>query len=430
MSKRSSRIIGALSSGLLLRIFGAVLNVLTVPIALRMLGQERYAAFATLLGFAGWLSIGSFGLGTVAAMSSAGLHENDETSRSLFWHATISACVVVGAVSIIALIPFELMSTKLVANASDDLRQELRHASYYCFIAFALCAVASPFEGRYVGLLRADYCNWVRLGWQTVAIGVLIIVAKFYNSILAVSVAVTIGPVGSALWFITKGVIDFPPPKSFAFDLRTSKLVLRQGAGFLASSLAVLFYGGGSLPLFAMAFGTEQLATAAVMARVIQMYFSLTAILLVPLSAALRHAVVEIDTTWVRAALFRSVGILLGTSIITALCLILFGQSLIARWTGTSLPMISEWLLPTGLLLVAISWSYLWVYACFATRGAAPVATLASMEVAIIASLYVALGKQIPAAWSLYIAAGVMLLISGTILPRLVLRHDSVQLSR
>jgi O-antigen/teichoic acid export membrane protein len=101
--------------------------------------------------------------------------------------------------------------------------------------------------------------------------GLPVLVTQFWADMLALCFAVTIGTTASALWFIIKGIREAPPPKSFTYSLRDSLPLLRQGIGFLASSLAILFYSGGSLPLFAITFGTEQLATAGVMARLVQM---------------------------------------------------------------------------------------------------------------------------------------------------------------
>jgi O-antigen/teichoic acid export membrane protein len=426
MSYPSKGIISSLSSGVLLRVAGAVLNFMAVPIALRTLGQEKYAAFAALLGLAGWLTIGSLGLGKVTAMSVVGLHDDEEKRGTLFWQAVVSTCIVVAAVSVIAFVPFKQMSLHLVTNTSNELEQELNQASYYCFSVFTLCAIAAPFEGRYAGLLRVDYCNWVRLAGQILAIAALVLVTQFWADMLALCFAVTFGTTASALWFIIKGIREAPPPKSFTYSLRDSLPLLRQGIGFLASSLAILFYGGGSLPLFAITFGTEQLATAGVMARLVQMYCSLIAILLIPLGSALKHAIVAGEVHWIRTALLSSNVVMLSTAIVSAVGLVLFGQPLITHWTGTQLPFLSDWLLPTAAQLVAISWCYLWVYACFAKHGSLPVAKLAGTEILTIALLYYVLGHHIPPAWSLYVSAGTMMLLSGTILPVIVLRDSRV----
>src|ERR1035438_9304782 len=133
MSYPSKGIISSLSSGVLLRVAGAVLNFMAAPIALRTLGQEKYAAFAALLGLAGWLTIGSLGLGKVTAMSVVGLHDDEEKRGTLFWQAVVSTCIVVAAVSVIAFVPFKQMSLHLVTNTSNELEQELNQASYYCF---------------------------------------------------------------------------------------------------------------------------------------------------------------------------------------------------------------------------------------------------------------------------------------------------------
>lgn len=427
MSHLSDRLVKALSSGLLLRLVGAFVNLLAVPIALRTLGQERYAVLAALLGLSGWLTIGGFGLGNVAAMSIAALHDDDEASRQAFWQVAVSSGIIVAAVSIAAYVPFELLSARLLNDSAGDMGRELSYASRYCFVAFSISAVAATFEGRYIGMLRSDYCNWVRLVGQLATIVSLVIVARFFDSMLALCVAMTIGQAGSGLWFIIRAFVEFPPPPAFRYSLHDSLASLGQGAGFLASSLATLFYCGGNLPLLAVTLGTQQLATAGVMARLIQMYFSFTTILLSPLGTSLRQAVVSSDAGWIRMALLRAGSGLLGTGALIGCALVGIGSYVVPRWTGAQLPFLSEWLLPTAMLIIAISWSYLWVSASFATRGSGLVAGLAIAEILTIAALYGLLGAHVPSAWSAYIAAGAMTLLSGTILPIVVLRDRTLK---
>jgi O-antigen/teichoic acid export membrane protein len=431
MRRSNSRgLVGGLSSGLLLRLAGGLLNFLAVPIALHALGQERYAAFAALFGLAGWLTIGNSGLASATAVFVSELKDDDGRRREFFWRAAISTFLAVAVVCAIAFVPFMQLSTHLVGGGSPALDRELTRAAYYCFAIFMVCAVGQTFEGYYVGSLRVEYVNWCRLVGQTAGIGAILFLPPLFPNMLAVCFATTLGTVSAAIWFTVKAISECPPPRPLNYSFRRSLPLFRQGVGFLASSLSTLFYGGASLPLIAMTFGPGQLATAAVMSRMVTMYFSVIAALLIPLAPALRNALAGDDQAWVQKAM-RNAGLFMAAAAIGAsLGIVFLGDFAIRHWTGTDLPALSDWLIPMAALLLAVSWSYFWIYACFATRGSLPVATIAIAEIVLISGQFGLFGHSLPPSSSLLIMAGTMMLLSGTILPILVMRDLSARFRR
>lgn len=424
MQAGSSRgLVGALSSGLVGKVAGAVLNLLAVPIALHTLGQEKYAAFAALLGLAGWLSIGNPGLGSATGILVSEVKDDEDRRREIFWRGAISTFLVVAAVSIVAFMPFMYLSMRLVPNsASADFRHELVLAAYYCFAAFIIISVGGTFQGLYVGLLRIEYVNWSGIVGQVAGILALLVLPRLFGNMTVLCICVTLGSTASAIWFIIKGTLDCPPRRPLRYSLLQSLPLFRDGIGFLASSLSTLFYCGAQLSIMALTFGHAQLATAAVMSRLTQMYLSLLAVLLIPLAPALRNALASGDLNWLRTALRRAGAAMCVIGLCAACGLILFGEPIIRRWTGTDLPALSNWLLPLALLIVAITWSYFWIYACFATRGSLPVAILAMIEVAAISLQFYALGRYLAPSSSIFIMAGTMMAFSGTVLPVIVVR--------
>ncbi|MDB5397122.1 MAG: polysaccharide biosynthesis protein [Rhodospirillales bacterium] len=406
------------------------MNFLAVPIALRALGQERYAAFATLFGLAGWLTIGNSGLASATAVFVSEFKDDDRRRHEFFWRSAISTFLAVAVVSAVAFVPFIQLSTHLVGNGSAALSQELTRAAYYCFAVFMVCAVGQTFEGYYVGTLRVEYVNWCRLVGQVAGIGAVIWLPPLFANMLAVCFATTLGTASAAIWFTVKAIAECPPPIPLNYSVRRSLPLFRQGVGFLASSLSTLFYGGASLPLIAMSFGPGQLATAAVMSRMVTMYFSVIAALLIPLAPALRNALASDDQAWVQKAMRNSGAFMAAAAIGAAFGIVFLGDVVIRRWTGTDLPGLSEWLIPMAALLIAISWSYFWIYACFATRGSLPVAMLALAEIVLICGQFVLFGRNLPPSSSLLIMAGTMMLLSGTILPTFVIRDLNARFRR
>ncbi len=421
MSERFRSIFIALPSGLLVKGAGAALNFLAVPIALHLLGEATYAAFAAILGFAGWLALGSAGIGNLTAMTIAG-HTQDETNiRNQFWQAALSNFIGVIAATIVLAAPFYFFVEHLAQDVLPASAFLLRASAYYCFAAIALTAMSTAFEGRYVGLLQSNYCNLVRLTGQVIALFMLIALVPLVPNMLTLTIALTLGPLTTALWFMGRGSFESPPPPHFRFDLRTSFPLFLQGGAYLAVSLAVMFYSGGNLPFFASVFGKEQLATAGVMAKMVQLYFSLTSIFVIPLAAALKQAIAASDLAWAKKTLLASSIAITAGSALVAVLLFIFGARFIALWTGVELPALQQWIAPLAVMIAVTGWYHFWVYVCFAFEGAAPVAFCALCEIAIIGLAYYTLGSHIQPASSLWITAVAMLIFTGTILPARVI---------
>jgi O-antigen/teichoic acid export membrane protein len=423
VSKRSSSIFGALTTGFILKLSGAALNFLAVPIALHLLGEKTYAAFTAILGFASWLALGSSGIGSLTAMNVAGHTDHESKIRNEFWQAVVSNVLGVVAVAVLFVLPFHAFVERLVVSVPMEERGSLRASAYYCFIAIALTVSSVAFEGRYIGLLRSGYCNMVRMAGQVLALVMLVFFVRLFPNAFSFTVALTMGPLAAALWFIVRGSFENPPPEGFRYDLRQGFSLIQQGYAYLICSLATMFYSGGSLPLFTLVFGEHELATAGVVAKIILLYLSLASIFVIPLAAALKQALAVGDYAWVRKTLLTSLLLTMAGSIVLGGFVLFAGLKLIALWTGVGLPGMERWIAPLAIMITVAGWYQFWVYVCFAFEGAMVVALCAIAEVTTITLAYVFLGPHLEAAGSLWIMALVILAFTGSILPIRILHR-------
>ena len=418
MTRRQRPLLRALVSGISLRASGAVLSLLAVPIAISALGQEGYAALATLLGLVGWLGLSSAGLGQATALAVAGTTD-EATTSGLFWHGAITSIVCCSAVALASFIPFRIAISTIFTSLPQATQETLLTSGYYCFAAFLIMALGQAFEGTYIGKQRNDYVNWCKLVGQLVAILSLLLIWQTSPTMLNLCIAMTVGPLAGSAWFVAKGVVDHPLPSQFRYRIADALALLKQGLGFLASSLTVIFYGGGSLALFAISFGSSELATASVIARLVQIYFSILAIVLIPFSATLRRQLANDELQSAKSTLAWAGALTVGSGAVAATTLYFFGERLIGAWVRTDLAALATWIPPFATLVLVIGWSYFCIYACFATVGSSAVAKAAMMEVSLVSLLYLCLGDTVPPAYSLYIAALVMSVVSGMFLPYL-----------
>jgi hypothetical protein len=404
-------------SGLLLRLAGGMFNLIAIPIAIQSLGREKFAAAGALLGLAAWLSIGNGGLGTATTMLIAQKSRFGEEDRGVVWQGIITGFLACLSMFGLAALMVPILTPLVVPHASSDTVNDFLIASYSCCFAVALSAAAAPFEGIEVGLLKVNYCNTVRLLSQLFAILLMFILGRHTDRISIIAFLMILGPTTASIWFLLRGIRDWPLPSGFRFRFAESLPLVAQGYGFIASSLAMLFYAGGNLPLFAISFGPEQAATAAVMARIIQVYYGVLFVILLPASVALRRAYASEDAVLARKTLLLAGATMSFTSVAIAGVILIAGQFLIKMWVGVPLLALNTWLTPLAVLICAASWCTAWVYLAQAVQGAFPAAKVAVAEIATASLLYFAFGKYLSPSSSLYVLAGTMLAFSGLLLP-------------
>jgi len=422
VSTRVRSIMSALPSGILLKVLGAILNFALVPFALKLLGEQTYAAFTAILGFAGWLFLGNGGFASVSIMTVAGHVTEDETIRERFWHAAIASFLGVAGACLILFWPFMAFIDHISKEAADQT-ELLYAAGLYCFLATAVTLASSPFEGRYIGLLRANYCNIIRTITQALALLALFVLVPLLPNVFSIMVAATLGSVVASVWFLFKGLRDYPPPPGFRFSIRKSAPYFGESLGYLAVSLAIIFFTGGGLPLFALLFGQSELATAGVMAKGVQLCFSVTTIFVVPFSAALKQAIASGDFTWARKMLGLCAALIFFGGLCGAGLISLYGLPLMKLWTGTDLPALPEWTHAFAFMVAVAGWYHFWVQSCFAFEGARPVAICAMLEVASTCALCLIFRSSIEPSASLWFAAAAMLCFSGLVLPLRIWKH-------
>jgi O-antigen/teichoic acid export membrane protein len=415
VSALTRSLLSASASGVLLKLAGVAFNVAAIPLILRSLGPDRYAAVALVLGYATWFSMGNMGTGTIIALEIT--RHDAKDSNDFFWQVAVTGTIGACLVSLALTLSFLWLSHSLTNAFDPAIQAELRTTSLYCFFAFTLMSVGSLFEGRFAGLMRLHYCNYVRLAGQVLALIALLIATLNSAGMLGFAIALTLGPLASAIWFIFQGFREGPPPPRFVYRPRTSFPIVKQGLGFLTSSLAIMFYSGGSLPLFTLVFGTDELATAGVMSRVVQLFFSLTAAFVHPLSFAVSRALASQATDWARQTVFRALIFILSGALAAAGVLEFYGPQLFTLWTGSSLPNLQMWCRYLEVLLIIVAWYHFWIYVGLAVIGSSFIAFLAAAELVTVAILYWALSGLIQPAASLLMTSAAMMALSGIFIP-------------
>ena len=147
------------------QVFPAVVAVVCVPPAVRLLGTERFGLLSIILVMIGYLSVLDLGLGVaVTKMLAQALacHGNGQRVRDIFWTAFF-AQLGMGALAGGGLALFTPASTEHFLNIPASLSREASVTFYLCALALPIVMVSSSVVGLLQAAQRFDLTVKVQL---------------------------------------------------------------------------------------------------------------------------------------------------------------------------------------------------------------------------------------------------------------------------
>jgi O-antigen/teichoic acid export membrane protein len=340
---------------------GVITALISVPLTLHYLGQERYGLWMTISSITAMLGFADLGMGNGLLNAIAEADGKDDTeaakmyvSSAFFLLLGIASCILLGFLFIYSMVPWAR-----VFNITSQLAiEEVGPATAVLFVSFVANMPLGVVQRVQMGYQQGFRTNmWIAVGAIMGLAGVLIAIyckAGLPWLVLAMSG----GPVLAILfnWY------DFffcshrwLLPSWAMFDWTASSKVAGTGAIFLVLQLFALLGNTSDNIVIAQVLGASTVAGYAVM----QKLFSITLIaqyFLAPLWPAFGEAIARDDRVWARRALNRAITISLILGLVTTLPFFFIGKRFIAIWVGTDM-------VPSTLLLVGfILWSLLNCY--------------------------------------------------------------------
>ena len=317
--------------------------LVSVPLTLHYLGNERYGMWMTLSAFSALLSFADFGIGN-SVLTALARRAGSGDEQGLRVHIS-SAHGAMSAISLAMLallaLAYPLVDWAALFNARSDLARE--EAGPAAIVFLAILALSTP-----IGLITR-----VQLGlqqgfrgnvWQGVSSVVTLVVLVAATRLEASLPWLVLALAGTPLLVSMINTIDYfwrvrpgLRPMVRLFDGRAMRSLSVDGGMFLVLQVcAALMFQINTL-IIAQLLGAEAVATYAVPERMFAIVGMVLAFVLNPLWPAYGDAVARGDISWVRRTLKISLILGMGGAALMSLFLVLAGPTLLRLWVGSAI---------------------------------------------------------------------------------------------
>jgi O-antigen/teichoic acid export membrane protein len=384
--RRYKRIASAVVSGGAARVLSSSLTLISLPLAVRYLGAERYGVWATVVSVAVWVNLLDLGIAySLTNVVSQAYARNDRTgaARGL----TNALAVTVGAGVLMAgifLFLWQRVNWIAVFNATPALQHEVRAtvlvAAVLMLVGLPLNLASKVFAGyqelhtynKTVAL--GSVCSLVGLAvgvWLRVPMPVLFLLS--YGCLTAVAAA-------TLLWLVIWHKPWLRPRLDF-LDRNSTVSLLSTGWSFLLIQAAAIVVFSTDNIIVSHYLGAAEVTPYSITWRVVGLGAVLQALVFPALWPAYAEAEARGDVAWIRRTFSMVMRATIALNLAWAAVLVVFGRMAIRLWAGpAAVP-------PRSLLLAMAAWS---IIAGFATAESCLLGALNRTRIQAVASVIAA----------------------------------------
>jgi len=331
-----------------------VINTLTllisVPITLSYLGNERYGLWMTITSVVIFLGFADLGIGNVILNLVAEANGKDdlESARVSISNAIFMLTGLAIVLSLAFMLVYASVDWPAFFNVSSTTAKNETGPAMAVFVACFLVNLPLSIIPRIQTGYQEGYFGSL---WQAVSnllgLGALIITVQLKAGLPWLVLVIAGFPVfGNLLNGIS--LFGFQRPSLFPKwqDLRflVSKQIIQVGLLFLILQItSAIIYSSDNI-IIAKILGPEAVTNYAVPMRLFILFPNILYMFLAALWPAYGEATVRGDESWTRKALNKSVMVTFVFSLVSSLALVVFGKTILNIWTGSRVDF-SLWLM-------------------------------------------------------------------------------------
>lgn len=356
--QRERRVFLSVISALGAKGTSALSLLIITPLALDVLGGERFGIWLTLTSLGVALSFLDFGLGNglLSVVSHAHGEDDEKTVASAFTNAFL----ILASVALIVIVAYYLVLPYvdlkgLYGLAESSNLTEVRDGMTVVIVLLAISLPLQMTQKVQQGYQEGLQSNIWQVGSNILTLLTMIIVANIHPSVVTLLIAALGVPIIVHIMNLMHQITRVRPwlrvqPKRIEWNAAVS--LLKLGGIWTASQLATLIGMGLDSFIVSKNFGASAVGEYAVMAR-LQTLLLMSQILALPLWPAFSEALARGDRQWAQRTFHRTV-VVFGVIGILSAGVIFFGaQSLISIWVSPSVK-------PDFLLVVGFAcWAFI-----------------------------------------------------------------------
>jgi O-antigen/teichoic acid export membrane protein len=352
-AERYRRIAWSTALSMIARVVGMATSLISVPLVLDYLGQDRYGMWvqmSSLVAALGPLDLG-IGLGLLTVLSDAyGRNDKEAARRAISTAAAMLTLIASVAVVVFGIAYFFIPWARVFNVATPTAISEAGPAAAILFGSFAI-GLPLGITGQVQLAHQSGYISsaWAILGNVGSFIALIAIIVIHGNLPLLVLALTGVGLLAAALngWFLFRRQRRWLMPRLQDVDLRTARPLLKTGSLFLVLQIAGLAAFSLDNVVIAQLMGSSSVQEYAVPTKLFVLAPTLLSFVLVPLWPAYRESLARGDGAWVKRTLRRSITLAALFNIPSSLFLIVAGPFLLNVWVHSQVH-------PTTLLMVGL----------------------------------------------------------------------------
>lgn len=339
--ERYRRVFISSISSLIAKGIGILFQIITIPLLLNYLGEERYGIFIIITSFVSILVFADLGLGNGIINfigKSKGL-ENDELERKVL----NTAIFTLFSISIFLILALQIFFPKILSitdySVDEKFFREFVSATKIFLILFIINVPLSLIQK-------------LRMGKQQIFINDIFKIISASINFIGFFLAVQFDLGIEGLVWATNGAIIISNLLNLTLFLRNKNFlyfsinlfsrelmlkILQNGFLFFVMQLAGVIAFQTNFFVIGAIIGPSAVTQYSIPAKLFSSVSMLVGFVLMPLWPAYREAFSKGDVSWVKKTFIRSLKFGLAISIFATILLIIFGRRIIDVWVGDSI---------------------------------------------------------------------------------------------
>jgi O-antigen/teichoic acid export membrane protein len=316
-------------------------GLLTVPLAVRYLGDERYGLFVTVASLAALVSWADFGIGNgvLTLVSSAHGRGDRDAARAAVSSGFLVLAGTAALLGLLFAVLYPVVPWADIFNVTTERAQDEAGPAVAVFVACTLAAMPLGVAQRAQLAFQEGFLAslWLAVG-SLLALGALLLGSAVGAGLPWLIGAAAGGPAAAlllnALWLFGRQRRWLAPTRR-AWKTATARTIVRTGALFLALQVAIAVAYESDALVVASVLGAAKVTVFAVSFKLFTIAPILLSFVFTPLWPAYAEAFAAGDEAWARRTLRRSLTLAVGVSVPLAILLVIAGAPIIHLWAGS-----------------------------------------------------------------------------------------------
>jgi O-antigen/teichoic acid export membrane protein len=347
-TSRYGRIVKAVSSGAAARLLSAGITLVSLPLAVRYLGAERYGVWATITTTVVWVNLLDLGIANTLTNSIARAYALDDKASATRYFT--NALLITGSVAAIAGGAFGMVCSHVnwiklfnvsVSVSASEVRDTVMIAVALMLLALP-CNLGGKLLAGYQELHRNNYAVCAGAVASVIGLGVGIALRVSMPVLFAMSVGcLTFASLANLIYVVT-WTKPWLLPRPALIDRSTSRELFSSGSSFFLIQVAAVVVFSSDNIVVSHYLGAAEVTPYSVTWRLVGLAAVLQSLVFPALWPAYAEAYAKQDYGWIR----RTFSLTMKGTVALNLCcvsvLVVFGRPLIRVWAGAeAVPTIS-----------------------------------------------------------------------------------------